>query len=143
MLECLCDDFGRYISWAYATGSSDHKAILLELDFDKDLVHYPFKFNHVWIADKYFCTFVQDSWDHLFVDVGLTPRCHLVKKLNYLKMEIRKWEKHRKAEYVKDLVKIEEEFERLSNVLDDALFSSKRKEILLFLDNRKRYIWKI
>ena len=47
MVEDLCEEFGRYKTWDYSTNISDHKDIMIELDFDRDLVYYPLKFNPV------------------------------------------------------------------------------------------------
>ena len=40
MVEDLCDEFGKYRTWYHSLGFSDHKAIILQLDFDKSLTFF-------------------------------------------------------------------------------------------------------
>ena len=96
MVDCLRESIGRYRSWDCAIGFLDHKAIVLEIAFDIDLAHYPFRFNPIWLVDDEFCNLVKDIWSNLKVEVGLSQLCRLVKKLFILKIMVRKWEKGRK-----------------------------------------------
>ena len=74
-----------------------------------------------------FCTFVHETWRNMNVDNEFSPLNRIVKKLNLLKIEVRKWEKNRKVENEKELDTIDEEFQRLSREVDDAFFSTGRK----------------
>ena len=38
----LCENFGKYKTWSLSLGFCDHKVVLLQIDFDKSLVKYPF-----------------------------------------------------------------------------------------------------
>ena len=61
MFEDLCDFFGNYRTWSHSLGFSNHKAILVQNDFDKSRVKYPFKFNPIFLEDKRFCDFVREK----------------------------------------------------------------------------------
>ena len=61
----LCEDFGKFRTWAYSLGISNHKEIILQIDFDKNVVNYPFKFNPIWLEDQLFCEFFKDRWSVL------------------------------------------------------------------------------
>ena len=62
LAEDLCEYFGKYRTWSHSLGFSDHKAVLLQIDFDKSLTKYPFKFNPIWLEDQQFCDFVRVQW---------------------------------------------------------------------------------
>ena len=143
MVDYLCESIGRYHSWAYATSFSDHKVEVLEIALDINPTYYPFKFNLVWLADDKFCNLVKDIWSNLEVEVGLSQLCRLVKKLFILKIMVRKWEKGRKESQAKEISIIEEEYHRISNVMDEDLFSAERKKRLLLLDEKSRKLLKV
>ena len=67
----------------------------------------------------------------------------LVKKLFLLKIVVIKWEKGRKESQAKELSIIEEEYHRISNVMDEDLFSAERKKRLLLLDGKRRKLLKV
>lgn len=46
--EALCDKVSRYRSWHQSIGVSDHRAIILQLYFDRTPKAYPFKLNPTW-----------------------------------------------------------------------------------------------
>ena len=69
MSDSLCDLLGKYRSWNLSTGSSDHKAIILQLDFDRGKFHYPFKFNPTWLLEDDFNALVSDQWEILSQEV--------------------------------------------------------------------------
>ena len=60
MDDLLCDSLGRFKSCSISTGSSYHKEVVLELDGDKSLNAYPFKFNRVWLEEASFCKLVEE-----------------------------------------------------------------------------------
>ena len=67
----------------------------------------------------------------------------LVKKLLLLKIVVIKWEKGRKESQAKEISIIEEEYHRISNVMDKDLFSAERKNRLLLLDGKRRKLLKV
>ena len=60
MAETLCGLMGKYRSWNNSTGFSDHKSIILQLDFYHGLVPYSFKFNPTWLLEDEFNTLVME-----------------------------------------------------------------------------------
>ena len=62
MSKYLCDTLGRYPTSEILYGVSDHKSIVLQLDFGKIYVYYPFNFNHYWLEDTKFCTMFFEKW---------------------------------------------------------------------------------
>ena len=65
MAEDICEDFGKFRTWAYSLGISNHKEIILQIDFNKNVVNYPFKFNQICLEDQLFCEFVKERWSVL------------------------------------------------------------------------------
>ena len=62
LAEDLCHALGNYMTWSHALGFSYHKAILLQLDFNKRNIVFSFKFNLIWLEDKSFCELVKEKW---------------------------------------------------------------------------------
>jgi endonuclease/exonuclease/phosphatase family metal-dependent hydrolase len=42
----------KYRSWTCNDKISDHIPVMLQLEFESDIVRYPFKFNVVWLEDQ-------------------------------------------------------------------------------------------
>ena len=104
--ENLCDDFGKYRSWSYSMGISNHKAIILLIDFDKKIVKFPFKFNSIWLEETYFCEFVKKQWINMSKVSYSSVMFGLISKLSKHKVQVQKWEKiKKKDENQKDLRK--------------------------------------
>ena len=93
MDDLLCDSLGRFKSWSIYTSSSYHKEVVLELDGDKYLNAYPFKFNRVWLEEASFCKLVEENWKEFSASVHLSPMLCFIKKLYILKNEVNTWEK--------------------------------------------------
>lgn len=61
MAEELCSSIGCFRSWSVASGVSDHRPIVLQLELESAKTHFPFNFNHSWLNDSEFCGFVKDK----------------------------------------------------------------------------------
>jgi hypothetical protein len=55
----------RYRSWICNDKISNHMPTMLQLEFGSDIVHYPFKFNAVWMEDQDFVSFFRNNWADL------------------------------------------------------------------------------
>jgi len=62
----LIDRFGRYRSWTTPEGIYDHLPVSLQVDFLFNRVHYPFKFNKVWLKDEGFKAALDAHWNDLY-----------------------------------------------------------------------------
>lgn len=62
MADSFCNQLGRFCSWNYSFGFSDHKAIVLQLDFDQGFIFYPFKFNPTWLIEDDCNKLVVEQW---------------------------------------------------------------------------------
>ena len=100
MAENICEKLGRYRSWSHATGVSNHKVVVLQLDFDRDFCHYQFNFNHTWLLDEDFNDLVVKKWARFTVEspVHLNLMQRLVYKLDKLKLEVLCWVKEKKKD---------------------------------------------
>ena len=78
--------------------------IMLQLEFGSDIIHYPFKFNAVWLEDQDFISFVRNRWADLMGTEVLTPIESLLKKLKRLKSMVIVWERKRKVDSKKELL---------------------------------------
>ena len=76
---------------------SDHKVVILQIDFDKSLVKYPFKFNSIWLEDQQICNLVKEQWISLSQVHYTSAMFGLIDKLNNLKFEVQKWERLKKV----------------------------------------------
>ena len=52
LLEDLFSTVHRYHAWPVPSFFSNHLPIILQLESEKEKNHYPFKFNHVWLASE-------------------------------------------------------------------------------------------
>ena len=95
-------------SWNYSSGFSDHKAIILPLDFDRGYVSYPFKFKLTWLLEEDFNSLVVEQCGILSLEVP--PRLHLMQsliyKLNKLRTLVVSWEKEMKLKDDNSLCKV-------------------------------------
>lgn len=123
MAEHLSDIFGRFRSWTYFVGISDHKAIILDLDLQQNHNFYSFKFNPGWLLDDSFCDLVHEQWAHSPQQVGSSLQSSLGLKLAHLRGVVIKWDKLKKAQDVEQLASIESEIQSIMASLDDSLFS--------------------
>ena len=70
---------------------------------DTDQIHYPFKFNSVWLTNDDFCDMVKDTWPMMDEVADSYSLCWLGKKIFRLKYVVRNWEKGRKEAQEKEL----------------------------------------
>ena len=61
LAEDLCENFGKFRSWSHSLGILDHKVVLLQIEFDKSLVKYPFKFNPIWLRTKIYVLLLKST----------------------------------------------------------------------------------
>lgn len=138
----FCDSIGRFRSWHYSTGASDHKVVILQLDFASAKTQYPFKFNPYWLVDGDFNAIVNTQWVLLQEKVPshFSPLKALQFKLEKLRPLVRSWERVAKKRAVDSIVAIEEEIISLENDLGGDLFSLVRSEKIKDLFARKHKI---
>ena len=119
-------------SRSYSTSFSDHKAVILQLDFVKSFCSYPFKFNPTWLKEDVFNELVLESWGRLYVEAlfHLNPMQSLIFKLNKLHPLVIYWKKDMKKENDKSLCEVEGSIQALEEVVDDQFFSEVRKKSL-------------
>lgn len=86
MSEALCEKVGKYRSWHQSTGISDHRAIILQVEFERVPVVYPFNFNPKWLTEEHFCTLVKNMWQQITVEnqPSMSPIKALLHKLEIL-----------------------------------------------------------
>ena len=123
LAEDLCENFGKFRSWSHSLGISDHKVVLLQIEFDKSLVKYPFKFNPIWLEDHLLCDFVKEQWKNLSQVPYSYVMFSLIDKLNKLREEVHDWERLKNEETAKEPEEIDVEIQSLTNVVDDIFFS--------------------
>ena len=132
----ICDDFGKYRNWSNSLGFCDHKVVLLQIDFDKSLVKYPFKFNLIWIEDQQLFNFFRYKLVNFSQVHYPLVMYGLIDEMNKLKFEVQVWERVKKVEAIKELEEINFENEALTNIVQDILFSFYRREILQDLEKK-------
>lgn len=140
MFESLCDSIGRYRSWTYFVGISDHKAVILQLDFNVSFNHYPFKFNPIWLGDSNFCDLVRKEWLKASLLVQHSPLSILSKKMALVKEVVITCKFVKNKENRESLALIDLEIQRISNRCDQDLFSVDRKEYMISLEMKKKDI---
>ena len=84
MKDILCHTLERLKSWTIDTGVSNYKDVVLEMDSERNLKGYPFKFNSVFLEDDSFCNLVKTKWKELSSLVLLPPMVCFIKKLALL-----------------------------------------------------------
>ena len=142
LAEDLCERSGRYRSWNYSTGFYDHKAIILQVDFDISLISYPFKFYLVWLGDLDFKSMIKENWinnDDSSVFL-LNPMHVLVNKLKLLKTGVTKWERQKKLDNNKALMNIEEEIQLVDGLDIDNRFTTENLQGYNSLVSKKQYL---
>ena len=88
-------------------GISDHKVVLLQIDFDGSLAKYLFKFNPIWLEDQIFCDFFREQWKNFSQVHYSSVMFGLIDKLNKLRYEVQVLENLEKSEAVKELEEID------------------------------------
>ena len=114
----MCVSLGRYRSWHYSSGCSDHRSIILQLDFNLSKALYPFKFNPTWLSVVDFNSLVTTEWAKLKLEVPphLSPIYALIFKLSKLRQIVRNWEIKVKKMEDESLLCIEHEISRLEAI---------------------------
>lgn len=142
MAEGLCEELGKFRSWSLETGFLNHRAVLLQVDFDKDFHYFPFKSNSYWLKDEEFNSLVQNRWRNLEVcaPLHLGPMKKLLWILDHLRGEAIKWERIKKKYLVRELEGIEAKIQALSRVVYEGFFSLVRKHKLLEVDEARSRI---
>ena len=104
--EDLAKSISRFFCWSYNSRVLDHTPIVLQLDMDKRKQFFPFNFNHVWLEEKGFIKFVEDSWGSSQKNLDASPMYKLVKNLNSLCRAVFDWEKKKKLSLREDIMQI-------------------------------------
>ena len=124
MSKSLCDAFGRFRCWNYSSGVSDHKAIVLQLDFELGKVMYPFKFNATWLENVDFISLIKKQW--VLLQGMVPPHFSAIKsllfKLDKLGSLVRTWETDFKKKSEERLCSIEKEIASAEVVAVSNLF---------------------
>ena len=128
MAENLCDALGNCRTWSHALGISDHKEIILQLDFDKRRSIYSFKFNPIWLEDNSLCDMVKEKWSSWSDRIFSSKLDGVIIKLSLLKNEVSVWEKAKKREERRRLEEIDTEMQMLMGMVDELFFSFDRKK---------------
>ena len=111
MDENLCEKLGRFRSWFYFIGVSDHLDVVFQLDFDnKKNCYYLFKFKFIWFLDDDFNNLVVEKWVilSLAASCNLSSMQSLVFILEKLKLEVQGWEREKNTSLDQSLTEIEE-----------------------------------
>ncbi|GJQ89100.1 RNA-directed DNA polymerase, eukaryota, reverse transcriptase zinc-binding domain protein [Tanacetum coccineum] len=97
---------------------SDHRPILLrEMQFDYGPIS--FRFFHYWFEIEGFDKFVEDTWKEAHVQ-EVNAVVNLMKKLKFLKQEIRRWHKERKRNTHTSRSSLKQELADLDKIIDNG-----------------------
>ena len=109
MPDSLCKAFGKYRTWNHSSGVSDHRAVILHINFDLSYISYPFKLNPTCRTEEDFTDLMRKEWDLLLTTTPghLGPLKSLLYKLNILQPIVHLWEKNKKKSIKHDLSSIE------------------------------------
>ena len=133
----LIDRVGRYRSWTSQELTSDHLPVNLQVDFQYNRVHYPFKFNKIWIRDGDFKKAVEHYWIRLTPVKTNTNMGTFLHKLTLLKKFVVNWVRKKVKEQSLELSLVENEIADLLEVEHTITFNSVEKDRLLLLQHRK------
>ena len=113
--DSFSDSSGKYRSWNISSGFYNHKAIVLQLDFNKRKYLYPFKFNPTWLSVDEFNFLGISEWTNLqqVVPSHFSPIYVLIFKLSKLRSIFREWEIIEKKKEDDTLCSIEDEICRM------------------------------
>ena len=92
MAKGLADMVGRHKSWTINLGISNHLPVCLQLEVRISNLHYPFKFNHIWLEDHDFKKMVRDFWGPCSGYLEDSTMQRMVKKLTDMKKVVVGWE---------------------------------------------------
>ena len=73
-------------------GKLDHKAIILQIDFDKKIVKCHFQFNPVWLEETSFYEFFKEKSINMSKVSYSSMMYGLITKLSRIKEDVQKWE---------------------------------------------------
>ena len=124
MSNALCEKIGHFRCWHYSTRVSDHKVVVLQLDFDLHKVCYPFKFNSSWLAVEDFNSLITSQWDslHSVVPAHYSPFQSLLFKLSKLHRVVSTWELDEKKKGEDTLCTIEDEIRTIDGDPEGGCF---------------------
>lgn len=82
----LCESLGNFKTCHHSNGVSDHWVVILQMDFDRAFIIYPFKFNPTWLSDEEFNVLIRKEWALLSYasPSHLSPMKALLQKLRKL-----------------------------------------------------------
>jgi len=126
----LIDRFGKYRSWTSPETISDHLPVSLQVDFHFNRIHYPFKFNKIWLTDNDFKQAVEDYWHDMALADLPSDMDSFVHKLSRLKRFVVKWINLKKAERSKELTMVTT---AIAELLDEAHSSPLERDSLIRL----------
>jgi len=136
----LIERFGWYKSWVSQEMSSDHLPVNLQVDFHFHKVHYPFKFNRIWIREESFQEAVKHYWSGMTTDHTLSEKENFIHKLSTLKKFVVRWIRLKVKEQSLELIKVEAEIAALLESDHTITFNTVDKDRLLTLQQRKDHL---
>lgn len=142
LAEKLTENISRFRSWILRSSIYDHKPICLQLDGVPYVPRYPFKFNHSWVRDEYFCQLVRSSWRDIYIPRNANAMDRFGYKVKGLKILVSKWVKLKRMQDDQELREIEDILDQTygNNMLSS--FSKEEKIIISDLEGKKATILK-